>query len=159
MGEWDPISLAAVATRTAILFGVIFAALRATGKRQFGEMNTHDLLLVVVVCNAVQNGMTRQSPHLSVALVSAGTLLAIGWVLGYLTGRSRSMERRLFGVPIVLIENGRVIGRHLREQSVTENELMAAVRGRGLVEPAQVRLAVLEVNGAISIVPRERPRA
>jgi len=157
MGEWDPITLAAIATRTAILFGFLFIAIRLTGKRQFGEMNTHDLLLIVVMCNAVQNGMTRQSPHLSVALVSAGTLLIIGLVLGLLTGRSESRERELFGEPTVLIENGGVVRRHLREQRVTECELMAAVRGRGLADANQVRLAVLEVNGTISVVPREPP--
>jgi len=154
MGEWDPIHLAAIATRTAILFAFLFIALRITGKRQFGEMNAHDLLLVVVACNAVQNGMTGQSPHLSVALVSAGTLFIIGLVLGLLTGRSNSRERGLVGVPTVLIENGRVIWRHLREQRVTDCELMAAVRGRGLADKNQVRLAVLEVNGTIGVVPR-----
>jgi len=155
MDGWNPIFLAAIATRTVIVFVFLFLALRVTGKRQFGEMNVHDMLLILVVSNAVQNSMTRQSPHLAPGLVSAGTLLILGWLLGYVTGRFPAGEPALRGEPTVLVENGRVLGRQLREQGVNQDDLMAAVRNRGLAGLEGVRLAVLEANGTISIVPWE----
>jgi uncharacterized membrane protein YcaP (DUF421 family) len=151
-GGWD---LLVIAARTALLYLFVVIALRVTGKRQFGEMNTLDLLLIMVISNAVQNAMSQQSPHLSVALVSSATLILIAIVFRRLTSKFPMLEPLLLGEPTVLVENGRLISRELHGQGLTENDLMTAVRGQGIADLKGVRLAVLEVNGNISIVPRE----
>ncbi len=147
--------LAAVAVRTAIVFVLLVVGVRATGKRQTGELNVHDLLLVLILANAVQNAMTKGDGRLSVALVSAGTLVLLGWLLATLTSRRPRCESWLVGAPTVLAQDGRAVRRHLHREGVSEGELMAAVRDQGLAGLAAVRLAVLEIDGTISVVPRE----
>ncbi len=78
MSDSGPAFLAAVAVRTAIVFALLLVGVRLTGKRQTGEMNANDLLLVLVLANAVQNAMTQGNGRLAVALVSSGTLILLG---------------------------------------------------------------------------------
>jgi uncharacterized membrane protein YcaP (DUF421 family) len=149
--------LAAVAVRTAIVLGALAVGLRVTGRRQAGELNTHDLLLVLILANAVQNAMTRGDGRLSVALVSSGTLLALGLLFARLQSRHPSWEEWGEGVPTVIVEDGRAVRRNMRREGVTEADLLAAVRDQGVADLAGVKLAVMENNGSISVVPREHP--
>lgn len=155
MGNWDFAFLAAVALRTAMVFVVLVIGVRKTGKRQTGEMNLHDLVLVLVLANAVQNAMTQGDARLSVALVSSGTLLVLGWIYELLVATRQTCQPWLAGVPTVIAERGHLLRGAMWQEGVTERELMAAVRDQGLMELAQVRLAVLEIDGSISVVPQE----
>ncbi len=150
--------LAAIAVRTAIVFVALVIGFRITGRRQTGELNLHDLLLVLILANAVQNAMTKGDGRLTVALASSGTLLLLGTLLAAWQCRHPSWERQVVGAPTVLVEAGRLIGRNLRREGVTECDLMAAVRDQGVADLAGVRLAVLEADGSISVIPRERDR-
>jgi uncharacterized membrane protein YcaP (DUF421 family) len=153
MTELD--ALAAVAVRTAVIVAALLVGLRLTGKRQAGEGNLRDLLLALLMANAVQNAMTRGSGSLGVALVSAGTLILLGWLLATLLCRRPGWERWAVGGPTVIAANGRVFRRIARREGVTEQELLAAVRDTGLAGVADVKLAVLEMDGTISVIPRE----
>ncbi len=155
MGNWDLAFLAAIAVRTAVVFGVLVVGLRITGRRQAGELNLHDLLLVLILANAVQNAMTKGDGRLSVALVSSGTLLGLGTLLAALQSRYPSCERFVVGVPTILAEGGRLNRRNMRREGVSEGELMAAVRDQGLADLSDVRFAVLELDGSISVIPWE----
>ncbi len=145
--------LAAVAIRTAIVLVALFAGFRVVGTRHVGEMSLHDILLVLLTANAVQNAMTSGSGHLAVAVVSAGTLLVLGWVAAAAFGYRRLVSA-VSPTPRILVHDGRVIRENLRRTQVTHEQLMAAIRSQGLVRPSDVTIAVLEMNGAISIVPR-----
>ncbi len=147
--------LAAVAVRTAIVLVVLVVGVRLTGKRQAGELNLRDLLLVLLVTNAVQNAMTRGDGRLSVALVSSGTLLLMGWLFARLQSRYAGLEKWTAGVPAVLVEDGRLIRRTMRQEGVSQRELMAAVREQGVADLAGVKFAVLEVDGSISVIGRQ----
>lgn len=151
--------LAAVAVRTAIVLVVLAVGLRITGRRQAGELNLHDLLLVLILANAVQNAMTRGDGRLSVALVSSGTLIVLGLLFARLQSQHPSLEEWGEGAPTVIVEDGRAIRRNMRREGVTEEDLLAAVRDQGVADLAGVKLAVLENNGSISVVPREPPSA
>lgn len=155
MEEGGPDFLAAIAVRTAIVFIALVIGLRLTGRRQAGELNLHDVLLVLILANAVQNAMTKGDGRLSVALVSAGTLLVLGTLFAAVQSRYPACEGWLAGTPTVLVEDGRVIRRHLRSEGVTDGELMGAVREQGLADLAGVKLAVLENDGSISVIPRQ----
>src|SRR5581483_4955862 len=93
--------LAAIAVRTAVVFVLVTLGVRLTGKRQTGEMNVHDLLLVLVIANAVQNAMTKGDGRLSVALVASGTLLLLGWLFARLVDRYPALQAELAGAPAV----------------------------------------------------------
>src|SRR5262249_30937521 len=128
--------------------------LRALGKRQVGQMNIYDLALIMALANSVQNAMTSGKGDLSVGLVSAGTLLVIGWAISMLFIRMPKLEERLIGTPTVLIHEGHIEHEHLRREHIAMEELLAVVRQHGLPDPRDVKLAVLEVDGSISIVPK-----
>jgi uncharacterized membrane protein YcaP (DUF421 family) len=155
MAEWEPGLLAAVAVRTALVFAFLVAGLRLTGRRQAGELNLRDLLLVLVLANSVQNAMTQGDGRLTVALVSSGTLLLLGTLFAALQSRHPCWERWVVGVPTVLVEDGRARRRSMRREGVSQNDLLAAVREQGLADLSGVRLAVLEVDGSISVIPRD----
>lgn len=148
--------LLATAARTGIVLLWLFLGMRLLGKRHVSQMSIYDLALVMALANAVQNAMTGSKGDLSVGLVSAGTLLGIGWAISRLFVRMPSLEQRVIGTPTVLIHEGHMEREQMRREHVTEAELLAAVRQYGLPDPREVKLAVLEVDGSISIVPKER---
>lgn len=148
--------LAAVAVRTAIVFITLAVALRLTGRRQAGELNLHDLLLVLILANAVQNAMTRGDGRLTVALASSGTLVLLGTLLAALQSRFPTLEKRMVGEPTVVVERGRMLRQEMRREGVTEEDVRAAIRDQGLADLAGVKLAVLEVDGSISVIPQEQ---
>lgn len=147
--------LAAIAIRTLIVFVVVDFAVRLAGKRHTGEMNMYDLLVVLIMANAVQNAMTKSSGHVTVSLVAAGTLIAAGWLIAKVIARWPALESRLMTEPTVVIQDGRLLRRNLRREDLTEDEVLTAMRRQGLVDFADVRLAVLEMDGGISVVPKE----
>lgn len=146
--------LAAIAIRTGIVLVWLFLGLRMLGKRHVGQMNIYDLALIMALANSVQNAMTGGKGDLSVGLVSAGTLLFIGWAISMLFIRLPKLEDRLIGTPTVLIHEGHIEWDHMQKEQVTETELMTAIRQNGLPDNNDVELAVLEVDGSISIVPK-----
>jgi uncharacterized membrane protein YcaP (DUF421 family) len=150
-------SLLATAVRTAIVLVALIGAVRLFGKRHTGELNLYDLLLVLIIANAVQNAMTRGNGHIVVAIVSAGTLMLAGWLGAALLSRRPGMERRLLGAPAVVVQDGRLLRKNLRRESIGEDELMMEVRKQGLADLASVKLAVLEIDGSVSVVPRDDP--
>ena len=147
------IFLSIISARTAIVLLVVIIGLRFSGKRQISQMNVYDLVMIISLGNAVQNAMTIGSGHISVGLVSSGTLLAIGWLLCRLFVRSPRMEQAVCGIPTVLISGGEIIQANLSHEHVTEHELMIAIHQHDLERVDQVSLAVLEIDGAINIVP------
>lgn len=146
--------LAAIATRTAIVLIWLFLGLRIMGKRQVGQMNVYDLALLMALANAVQNAMTSGKGDLSVGIVSAGTLLGMGWLASRLFIRLPNLEERVVGTPTVLLHDGHIERENMRREHLSDRELMAALRQTGLPDPNEVKLAVLEVDGSISVVPR-----
>ena len=149
--------LLALAVRTAIVLGALIVGLRVFGRRQAGEMRTMDILVVLVMANAVQNSMTKSDGHLIVSLVSAGTLLCGGWLIGTVVRLKPRLETSLGGEPVVLVYAGSLVRQNLRRQGVTLNDVEAAVRQQGLTELSEVKLAVLEMDGSISVVPADKP--
>ncbi len=147
--------LAAVVVRTAVVLLVLVVALRVSGKRHTGEMNVYDLLLVLIVANAVQNAMTRASGEVLVALVSASTLLALGWLVCMVSARWPPLQAKLLGAPTVVVQDGQVLWANLKHEGLTERELYTELRKHGLTAVAAVKLAILEVDGSLSVVPKE----
>jgi len=147
--------LAAIAIRTAIVLVLVLVGVRLFGRRQLGELNARDLLVVLIIANAVQNAMTSGDGHLGPALVASGTLLALGWSVSLGNYHCPEIEARLMGTPTVLIRRGQVVPGVLKQLKITRDELMAQIRKEGLAEIEDVELAVMEIDGSISVVPRE----
>ena len=149
-GSWWEIPL-----RTAIVYAIILIGVRIAGKREIGQMTTFDLVLLLLLSNAVQNAMTGPDTSLLGGIEAALTLFAVNIAVVYAAFRLPNVQRGLAGRATLLINNGHVIRENLRRELITEDELLAALREHGCVSPADVAMAVLEVDGSISVVRRE----
>src|SRR5512146_1889185 len=118
--------LLAIAVRTAIVLIALTLGLRMLGKREIGDLNVLDVVLLLAVANAVQNAMTAGKGDLTVGIVSAGSLLAAGRLLSALWQRYPGAEQRASGAPTVLVSNGNVFRAVLRREGITGSELMSA---------------------------------
>jgi uncharacterized membrane protein YcaP (DUF421 family) len=147
-----PWLLASIAARTFIVLVAVTVGMRMYGKRGVGELNTTDLVMILLIGNAVQNALTYGSGDLGIGLVSAGTLLALDWVMGGLVVRRPWLERRLTGEPTILCRDGQLDHRAMHRASVSEPEIYAAIREEGLVDISRVRLIVLEPDGQLSVI-------
>jgi uncharacterized membrane protein YcaP (DUF421 family) len=150
----QPWFLSTIAARTAIVMFILIGGLRLLGKRQIGQMNIYDLAMVMALANAVQNAMTNGSGNLMVGIVSSGTLLLLGTLLTLIFVRLPKLEDRLVGTPTLLINDGQLLHDRMRRECITEAQLMQVMRAHGLMDPHEVMIAMLEVDGTISIVPK-----
>jgi len=140
--------------RSAVVYVFLLALLRLTGKRQVGQLAPFDLVLLLVLSNAVQNSMNGGDNSLIGGLISATTLVGLNQLVGQLTYRSKRLEAIIEGRPQLLIHNGKLFEDVLGKAKLTHHELNAALRQAGCECVADVHSAILENNGAISVVPR-----
>ncbi|HEX5503913.1 MAG TPA: YetF domain-containing protein [Thermomicrobiales bacterium] len=151
----DLLGMAAIAAKTALIYVFVLVGLRLLGTRELGQMSAYDLVLVVVIANAVQNALVGGDTTLVGGIVSALTLLALNRLFTWLLDRFPALEREMVGEPVVLVSDGLPCWDRLRREGVTREELMAGLREHGVASLDEIRLAVLEVDGTISVVPRE----
>jgi uncharacterized membrane protein YcaP (DUF421 family) len=139
--------------RSAIVYAVIVVFMRFAGRRTLGQMTPLDLVLILLIANAVQNAMVGTDVSIFGGLVAAGVLLVSDQVVSRITDRVPRLRRVVIGQPILLVHDGQVVERHVVEAGLNEQLLLEAAREHGFSSLADVRDAVLEVDGTISIVP------
>jgi uncharacterized membrane protein YcaP (DUF421 family) len=134
---------------------VLLVAFRLLGKRAASQMNVYDLAMLMAVSNAVQNAMTGGRGELPVGLYCSTAVVVLGWALSRLLIKAPTLESRLVGKPTLIINDGVLLSDHMRRECLTEEEVQVAIRQHGLTDASQVLMAVFEVDGTISIVPKE----
>lgn len=142
-----------IVVRTGAVYGFILLGLRVAGKREMGQMTVFDLVVILVIANAVQNAMVGDDTSLTGGLAAAATLLVINFFVGKLRYRYPFIARWIGGVPTVIIQDGAFLPRALAKEALSEEEVMMALREHGFDTPEQVKLALLETDGSISVVP------
>jgi len=142
--------------RGVIIYIFLIILLRVTGKRQVGQMAPFDLVLLLVLSNAVQNAMNGGDNSIIGGMISAVTLVALNWVVGLATFRSKKLEALVEGRPELLIHDGKLFPEALEHAKLTRHEVMAALRSASCGSIEEVQTAVLENNGNISVIPRTR---
>src|SRR5689334_8138153 len=140
--------------RSAVVYSALIIILRVSGKRQVGQLAPFDLVLLLVLSNAVQNSMNGGDNSLVGGLISALTLIMLNYVVGFATFKSKRLEAIIEGRPIMLIHNGRVLEDVLASTQLTHHELDAALRQEGYACIDDVQRAILENNGSITVIPR-----
>ena len=148
-------SLLEIAFRTFVIYVVLVLGLHFFGKRELGQMNPFDLVLVLTISNAVQNAMTGPDTSLMGGIVAAATLLATNWAFARLRERWPWLKRWVEGQPNVLVENGHLEYGHLKQEGVDIDELLAAARQHEVERISDIKRAVLEIDGTISVIPKE----
>ena len=140
--------------RGAVVYAFLLILLRLTGKRQVGQLAPFDLVLLLVLSNAVQNSMNAGDNSLVGGLISATTLVAFNYLVGIATFRSKKLEAIIEGRPQVLIHHGKLFEDVMASAHLTRHELLAALRQAGCASVADVHSAVLENSGAISVISK-----
>jgi uncharacterized membrane protein YcaP (DUF421 family) len=147
------ISIAEKVLRSIVVYLFIVVAFRLTGKRQVGQLTPFDLVLLFLLSNVVQNAVIGNDNSLGGGLIGAVTILLLNYAFVEVTYRSKHLRRVLEPYPTVLIHDGRVLDENLRRERLSRDDLHAALRKNGCVDAQEVRFAVLEANGGISVIP------
>ena len=142
--------------RGVVVYVFLLVFLRLTGRRQTGQLAPFDMVLLLILSNAVQNSMNAGDNSLIGGLVSAATLLACHTALSHLTYRVKWLERLVDGTPRVLVRNGQVNEQLMRRELITMEDLMAALRSGGCLHLHEVERATIEPTGSITVVLRRR---
>jgi uncharacterized membrane protein YcaP (DUF421 family) len=140
--------------RTVFVYALIVLITRAVGRRELGSMQPFDLILLVVMGDLVQQGITQSDNSATGAMIVLSTLAVLIVVTAYVGFRFNRIRPILEGQPVVLIENGRILDDNLRAQRMTVDELSAEARMKEVTSLEDVRFAVLETNGQVSFVTR-----
>ncbi|HEY6357788.1 MAG TPA: YetF domain-containing protein [Vicinamibacterales bacterium] len=147
--------LSVLAGKTAVVLFVLTALYRLMGKRSLANFTVYDLVTVMAVANAVQNAMTAGRGEVLVGIGCSATLLLLAFASSRAFTSSPAAERVVLGEPVLLIHGGRVLADRLRQEHITRGQLLEALRAYGLSAPAEVKMAVLEIDGSISVVPKD----
>jgi uncharacterized membrane protein YcaP (DUF421 family) len=141
--------------RTLAVYLVILIGLRLAGKREIGQMTVFDLVVLLLIANAVQNAMVGPDTSLIGGILAAVVLLSANGIVASLRLRWPRLRRWVEGTPTLLVLRGEVIPQHMRSEGIDEESLLAALREHGVAEISGVEMAVLEIDGSISVVPVE----
>lgn len=142
--------------RSVAVYAFLLVLLRLTGKRQVGQLAPFDLVLLLVLSNAVQNSMNAGDNSLVGGLISAATLVGVNLLVGLATYRSKRLEAVIEGRPEILIHNGKLFTDVMARAQLTHHELDSALRQAGCSSVEEVHAAILENNGSITVTPRSR---
>ena len=139
--------------RSAVIYAAVLVGLRLSGKREIGQMTALDLVVLLLLANAVQNAMVGADTSLLGGLIAGGTLLGLHWLLSLLQGRSQRLRRALEGSPTLLVLHGNMIPEAMQHEGVDTEMLYAALREHGFSDIREVEMVVLETDGTMSVVP------
>jgi uncharacterized membrane protein YcaP (DUF421 family) len=141
--------------RGAVVYIVLLVLFRIAGKRSLTEVTTFDLVLLLIISEATQQAMIDNDNSMTNALLLVVTLIGMNILLSVLTSRWKGFAKLVEDVPLVIVENGRLLEDRMHRERVSEDEVMEAARElQGLERLEQVRYAILERNGHITIIPR-----
>jgi uncharacterized membrane protein YcaP (DUF421 family) len=150
--------LSVYAGKTVVVLFVLVVLYRLIGKRELAQMNAYDLVTIMAVANAVQNAMTQGRGELVIGLVTSGTLILAAYAMSRLFIHAPIGERILLGEPVLILSNGEPLVDRMKRERVSSEDLNAALRQHGMHTPEQAAMAVLEIDGSISVVPRGQAR-
>lgn len=145
--------------RGVVVYAFLLFFLRLTGRRQIGQYDPFDLILLLILSNAVQNSMNAGDNSLVGGLLSALTLIACHVALARLSWRYPRLARLLDGKPDVLIQGGVIDHQLMAREHLTTDDVHAALRAAGVMHPWEVERATVETNGQITVVLRNRQSA
>ena len=139
--------------RTVAVYLAILVGLRLAGKREIGQLTVFDLVVLLLISNAVQNAMVGPDTSLVGGILAAAVLLVVNALVARLRYRWPRLRHWVEGTPTLLVLHGEAITEHLRREGVDEDMLTTALREHGITDIGEVEMAVLETDGSISVVP------
>lgn len=141
-----------IVLRAAIVYVLVFAFTRVLGRRELSRLQPFDLIVLIVIGDLIQSGVTQSDLSVTGIVMALGTIGVLQVLTSYLSFRFRRMRPVLQGEPIVLVENGNLIERNMRRERLTHDDLAEKARMSQIGSLADIRWAVLETNGDISFI-------
>jgi uncharacterized membrane protein YcaP (DUF421 family) len=145
-----------VVIRAVIIYALVFALTRALGRRELSTLQPFDLILLIVIGDLIQSGVTQSDLSVTGVLLVVCTIGILQVLTSYLSFRFRGVRSALQGEPIVLVQNGQLIDRNMRRERLTLDDLAEKARLNEIASIDQIRWAVLETNGNISFIKQPR---
>jgi uncharacterized membrane protein YcaP (DUF421 family) len=142
--------------RSVVVYVFLLVAFRVAGKRQLGQLTAFDLVVLLIISNVVQNALIGKDDSLGGGLVGATVILILNWLVAWITFRIPRAGRLIDPSPTVLVRHGRLEREALRREQISRREFRASLRREGAVSLRDVRYAVLEETGHVSVIKRER---
>jgi len=152
-GHLRRVPLRAGCRRRAAVF--ILFLMRVVGRRELSSMEPSDVILLVVIGDLIQSGVTQNDESVTGIVLAAGTIGLLATVTAFLTFRSRRIHNLIEGEPVILVQDGKTIDRNLRNERLTLEELMEQARLQQIESLDSIKWAVLETNGAISFIEKK----
>jgi uncharacterized membrane protein YcaP (DUF421 family) len=141
-----------LALRAVVLYFFVLFITRVIGRRELGSLSPFDLILLIVLGDAIQQGLTQDDYSATGALIAVSTLASLQVLTSYVGFRSRRARVVLEGLPIVLIEHGNFVERNLKRERITEDEVAEQMRSQQIASFDDVEWAILEADGTISFI-------
>jgi len=145
--------------RVAFVYFFLMIAFRFAGKRELSEMSPFELVTLLLIPEIFSTALNKNDATLSGATISVASLFVLVFVTGLLTFRSRGLERVVEGEPAILIRRGRLLEETMKRERITPEEVAVEMHKAGIAEMRDVEWAILEVDGKISIIPRQTQEA
>jgi uncharacterized membrane protein YcaP (DUF421 family) len=143
-----------IVIRAVVIFVFIYFLFRIMGHRELGSLEPFDLIVLVVIGDLVQQGVTQDDYSLTGAVLAVSTVVILTVFVSWVSFRIPVLRPLLDGKPLVLVEDGKAIDRNLRRERITMEELAAQARMQQIASIADVRWAVLETSGTIGFIPK-----
>jgi uncharacterized membrane protein YcaP (DUF421 family) len=144
-----------IVLRAAFAFAFIFFLTRIVGRRELSSLEPFDLIMLIVLGDLVQQGVTQSDYSVTGLVLAAGTIALMRVLVSYLSFRFRRLQPLLDGEPIVLVDDGRVLERNLARERLTREEVLEQARQSQIVSLDEIRLAILETSGQISFITKQ----
>jgi uncharacterized membrane protein YcaP (DUF421 family) len=138
--------------RASIMFAFIWLVMRVIGKKELSGMSSFELVLLVVIGDLIQQGVTQQDTSMTAAILAVSTVSLLVVITSYISFRFRRASRVTEGMPVVIVRNGRVQQQLIRMERLTEDEVREAAREQGIADVRGVAVGILETDGKFSFV-------
>jgi uncharacterized membrane protein YcaP (DUF421 family) len=143
-----------IALRAVFLYAFLVFLMRVIGRRELSSLSAVDLVLLIVLGDAIQQGLTQDDYSVTGAVIAVSTIAALQVGSSYLSYKSRRARRVLEGEPIVIVQDGKLIERNLKRDRLTESDVAAEMRAQQIASVEDVEWGILESNGAMSFIPK-----
>jgi|SRR5205814_9406720 len=144
-----------IALRAITLYVFVLLVSRVIGRRELSSLSPFDLILLIVLGDAIQQGLTQDDYSVTGALIAVSTIASLQVFTSYLSFRSQRARKVLEGLPIVVIEDGKVIEQNLQRERMTADEISEEMRTQQIASFSEVQWGILETNGSMSFVKKQ----
>lgn len=144
-----------IVLRATLIYFIFFILFRVIGKKHTGELSRFDLILLLIVSELVESSIIQNDKSITAVLIGASTLIGLSVILDKLGYYFPKIEVILNGSPVTLIEEGELKIKEIKQEEITDSELLEALRMNGIENTKDVKIAILETNGKISIIQKK----